>query len=339
MNAPPLQRVAGLSGAPNLLRELGVDPRDACAGLSFGPDDLAPDAMIPFSEAVRLLANCERVTGLERFGLILGARCDHLSLGPIGQLMHVAPTLGDAIRDYIRVQVGLSRGATVYSYPLDEAVTLGFGIYGRHSPGAKQAYGFTMALGANLVRTLTGGKANPVEIHFCHRPPADPGFYERTLKAQALFDQYQSCVILSRSDLKRANPHADAARYACLSDQLAAMMRKEDGSTAALLRHRMKPLLMQGIYSLKEISGRLEIHPRMLNRRLLEDGTSFIAIRDEARFRLAQELLALTDLPIGEIASALSFSTQGNFVRAFRRWGELTPSEWRSRTVELAFRK
>ncbi len=214
MTGLPLQRVAGLSGAPKLLRELGVDPRDACAGLSIAPDDLTPDAMISFAEAMQLLANCERVTGLEHFGLMLGARRDHLSLGPIGQVMHVAPTLGDAIRDFIRVQVGFSRGATAYSYPIDGSVTLGFGIYDRHSPGAKQAYDFTMAVGANLVRALTGGKANPVEIHFCHRPPADPVLYERILKSKALFDQYQSCVILSRSDLKLSNPHADATRYA-----------------------------------------------------------------------------------------------------------------------------
>jgi AraC-like DNA-binding protein len=336
MNGPPLQRVAGLAGAPDLMRELGFDPRHACAGLSFTPDDLAPDLMIPFADAVQFLANCERVTGLEHFGLMLGARQDHLSLGPIGQLMHAAPTLGDAIRDYIRVQVGLSRGATVYSYRLDGGVTLGFGIYHRHSPGAKQAYGFAMAVGANLVRALTGGKANPLEIHFCHRPPADPGLYGRILKAKALFDQYQSCAILSRSDLKLANPHADPARYANLSGQLAALVQKAAVSPAALLRHRMKPLLMQGEYTLEAISKRLGLHPRQLNRRLLDDGTSFIAIRDQARFRSAQELLALTDLPVGEIGTALSFSTHGNFARAFRRWGGVTPSEWRSSALEIA---
>ena len=59
-----------------------------------------------------------------------------------------------------------------------------------------------MAVGANLVRALTGGRANAVEIHFCRRPPPDPGLYERILKTKALFDQYQSCVIISRSDLK-----------------------------------------------------------------------------------------------------------------------------------------
>ncbi|MFG1377460.1 helix-turn-helix domain-containing protein [Xanthobacter autotrophicus] len=72
------------------------------------------------------------------------------------------------------------------------------------------------------------------------------------------------------------------------------------------------------------------MHPRTLNRRLLEAGSSFVAIRDEVRFRVAQELLALTDLPVGDIASALSFSAHSNFVRAFRRWAGVTPTVWRS---------
>ncbi|WP_374546480.1 AraC family transcriptional regulator ligand-binding domain-containing protein [Rhodoblastus sp.] len=332
----PLQRVAGLSGAPALLRELGADPRDACAGLSFGPDDLQPDAMIPFGEAVQLLANCERVTGLEHFGLILGARHDHLSLGPIGQVMHVAPTLGDAIRDYIRVQIGLSRGAAVYSYPIGDDVAFGFGIYARHHPGVRQAYGFTMAVAANLVRALTGGKADLVEVLLCHRPPADPSHFERALGTRIRFDQYQSCVVFSRADLKRPNPNAHAARYEKLSAQLAAMMQVDGLDAAVLLRHRIKPLLMQGDFSLDAVARQLEMHPRTLNRRLLEGGTSFIAIRDEMRFRLAQELLALTDLPVGDIAAALSFSAHGNFVRAFRRWAGVTPTEWRSNAMTLA---
>ncbi len=111
-------------------------------------------------------------------------------------------------------------------------------------------------------------------------------------------------------------------------------MQKDAVNPAALLRHCMKPLLMQGEFTLDAIAKRVEIHPRMLNRRLFDEGTSFIAIRDEARFRLAQELLALTDLPIGDVAAALSFSSHGNFVRAFRRWGGITPSEWRSRAFQ-----
>lgn len=336
-DGPAMQRVGPLAAALDVLRERGVDPQDAFTGLPIVLDDVNPDAMIPFGAALQLLANCEGITGLDHFGLIAGARRDHLSLGPIGQLMHHAPTLGDALRDYIRVQVGMSRGATVYSYPIDDCVTLGFGIYERHHAGAKAAYGLTMALGANLVRALSGGKANPIEIHFCHRPPKDPGVYERILKTKVLFDQYQSCLILPRSCLQMANPDADMARYQSMSTELAAMLRMGAVDPVVMLRHRMKPLFLQGEFSLAAVARKLEIHPRTLNRRLLDQGTSFAEIRDEARIHLAQELLALTDLPIGEVAAALSYSSHANFVRAFRRLAGLTPSMWRSQVEAHVF--
>lgn len=186
----PLQRAAGLAGAPALLRELGGDPGAACAGLSFTPETLEPDSRIPFSEALQLLANCARLSGHPHFGLLLGARYDHRSLGPVGALMHASPTLGEAVRAYVPLQIGLSRGATVYAYPVGEAVTLGFGIYARHHPGARHAYGLTMAVAVNLVRTLTGGRASVSEVLLCHRAPADPAAFEAILKAPVRFDQY-----------------------------------------------------------------------------------------------------------------------------------------------------
>lgn len=330
MNRTPLQRVAGLSGVPGLLREFGADPHEACAGLSFRPEDLLPDALIPFQEGLQLLANCQHLSGQDHFGLILGARYDHLSLGPIGQLMQASPTLGDAIRNYTHAQIGLSRGATVYSYPVGEGSIIGYGIYARHHPGARQAYGFAMAVAVNIIRSLTGDKANISEVLICHRPPGDPVLFETILRAKVRFDQYQSCVVLARPDLKLANPHADRSRYEALLAQLAAMMSIDAADTAGMLLHRMKPLLMQNAYSLDAVARRLDMHSRTLNRRLLEAGSSFVAIRDDVRFRVAQELLALTDLPIGDIASALSFSAHSNFVRAFRRWAGVTPTVWRS---------
>ncbi len=330
MTHVPMQRVGGLSGAADLLRELGADPRDTCTGLSFNAEELEPDTLIPYSEGLQFLANCARATGLEHFGLLLGTRYDHLSLGRIGRLMDASPTLGDALRSYVQVQIGLSRGASVYFYPLGEDVVLGYGIYARHDPGARQAYGYAMGCGVNIVRALTGNRGRIVEVLLCHRAPADPSLFETLLGARVRFDQYQSCVVFPRADLRLPNPGADAARYEAFLAQLASMMHIDTADSAATLLHQMKPLLMQDAFSLEAVARRLDLHPRTLNRRLRETGSSFVAIRAEVRFRAAQELLALTDLPVGDIALALSFSAHSNFVRAFGRWAGMTPTQWRA---------
>ncbi|MNP86127.1 Exoenzyme S synthesis regulatory protein ExsA [compost metagenome] len=44
---------------------------------------------------------------------------------------------------------------------------------------------------------------------------------------------------------------------------------------------------------------------------------------------MATRLLMHPDLPIAEVASRLGYETQGNFTRAFKRWFDCTPREWR----------
>jgi AraC-like DNA-binding protein len=47
------------------------------------------------------------------------------------------------------------------------------------------------------------------------------------------------------------------------------------------------------------------------------------------RYALAREFLALTDLPVGEVAAAVGFGSPGVFSETFRRWSGTTPSDWR----------
>jgi AraC-like DNA-binding protein len=73
----------------------------------------------------------------------------------------------------------------------------------------------------------------------------------------------------------------------------------------------------------------LGLVPRTLRRQLSAEGTVFETIRDDVRFNAARELLALTDLPVGEIADALAFASHSAFGQAFRRWSGSSPTAWR----------
>lgn len=75
----------------------------------------------------------------------------------------------------------------------------------------------------------------------------------------------------------------------------------------------------------------LKLHPRTLRRRLAAKGAVFSDLRDRVRYALAREFLALTDLPLGEIAVLVGFASQGVFSESFRRWSGMTPSDWRRR--------
>ena len=72
------------------------------------------------------------------------------------------------------------------------------------------------------------------------------------------------------------------------------------------------------------------MHRRTLHRHLRTEGLAFRQMANEIRFEIACELLANTDMALGQIAAALKYSELSAFTRAFRRWSGQTPSAWRT---------
>jgi AraC-like DNA-binding protein len=73
------------------------------------------------------------------------------------------------------------------------------------------------------------------------------------------------------------------------------------------------------------------MHPRTLQRRLREEGTTFEAIKDGARQDLAQRYLSQPDVPLTQITALLGYSEQSALGRSCRRWFCTTPREMRAR--------
>lgn len=325
----PMQRAGPLAGIPALLVQLNVLEDVAFAGSPIRPGDLFAENYLPFRDVLSLLAACARVSGRSDFGLLLGLRADHRSLGLVGAAMEHAETFGEAILDYVGVQVGLSQGAVGYVIPSGDCLAIGFGIHDRYQPGSNQVYGLAMAVAANTLRRLTGGQVEPLEVHFCHRAPDSAASYAKLLRATVLFSQAQSCVVIPAAAWKVRNPGANrAARQAALAE-LQRALRLDEIAVTMRLRHHLRPLITAGVPSRTAAAKQLGLHPRTLARRLATEGTTFERERDAVRCAMACELLAMTDLPIGEIAIALCYSTHAAFDEAFGRWNGTSPARWR----------
>lgn len=82
--------------------------------------------------------------------------------------------------------------------------------------------------------------------------------------------------------------------------------------------------------SLQSTARALHLTPRTLHRRLLAEGTSYRALREEVRRALALEHVRSGHLSVKEIAHRLGYSDVANFRRAFKRWEDAPPSAFRS---------
>jgi AraC-like DNA-binding protein len=325
-----MQRAAALVPLSTLLAEFGFSMDEVLAGTGVSPGQVRPEVFIPYAAFLSILDNAGTLTGRDDIGIMLGKRQTLDALGPLGAVMRHAATLGEAIAEFAEFQRNNSTGGAVYLMRADRDVILGYGVHDPTARVSPQIYGLVLAVGCNLVAELTQGAAAPEEILFSMAAPNDPTPYHRLGPCPILFGQNQTGLVLSATTLALALPEANRG----LHDQALARLMRPQGisplETSARVRHLLRPLLLVGQARMEEVAARMGLHHRTLRRRLLQEGTTFEAIKDEVRYSTARELLVLGDLSIADIAATLDYAAASAFVHAFRRWSGTSPGLWRT---------
>ena len=92
----------------------------------------------------------------------------------------------------------------------------------------------------------------------------------------------------------------------------------------------LEPMLQSGDISLDQLASELGMSRATLQRRLKAEGTTFEAILDGLRQRLARDYLRKQNFSVKQTAYLLGFSDPAAFSRAFKRWTGQSPSELRA---------
>jgi AraC-like DNA-binding protein len=86
--------------------------------------------------------------------------------------------------------------------------------------------------------------------------------------------------------------------------------------------------------SLDEVSRRLNMSSRTVERRLHEEGSSLRAIKDALRRDIALSRLEKSDQSVAQLAANLGYADTSAFFRSFTAWTGMSPSAYRSRNKE-----
>ncbi len=324
------QRANAAVVLPELLRELGVEPGPVFAGTGVDPGALTAETRIPFGAIAVLLDQAVAATGRADLGLMLGQRFVLEHHGVLGELMRTAPTLGAALKVFTRWQPGYSSGAVVYLHTEGDMTALGSAVCSASVRPGRVYTDLVLAIGARIVTLLTGGAARVSEVHVTHRRPADVATYARVFGAPVRFGEPLSCLFLPTAALALPLPGRDALRHAAVGAEIAAARRGRGPALETLVRGALRKLILVAKPTMEGVAEELGLHPRTLRRRLKAEGFVFEDLRDEVRVASAMELLELTDLPIADVAAALSYASPEVFSEAFRRMRGVPPREWRA---------
>ena len=87
-------------------------------------------------------------------------------------------------------------------------------------------------------------------------------------------------------------------------------------------------LLPVGDCSIEAVAATLNMHPRTLQGRLRENGTSYRTILQETRQGLAEHHLRYGRGSVTDLALQLGYAEVAVFSRHFKRWCGVSPREW-----------
>jgi AraC-like DNA-binding protein len=315
--------VGDLGGNPTrLLRRAGIEP----AALN------RLTAFISFEALTDLLERSAAELRCPDFGLRLAERQDIGILGTLAVAMRYSATVGEAMQcvsKYLEVYNAAIAFTIRTGEPRAQA-RLEFRLLPGHNLRWAQTAEHGIGLTWRIMTLLSEERCHLQQVWFPHAAVATEAMYRARFNAPLVFRAGQAALAVAETDLELPinenieELHDVATRY--LESQLSR------GATTLTLqvRQAVEALLGTGTCSHGEVARALEMHPRTLQRRLREQGTTFEAIKDEARRDLAQRYLSQPDLPLTQITALLGYSEQSAFGRSCRRWFDMSPRQERA---------
>ena len=313
------------------LHSLGHDPQALFRRYRVSAAQLAePQARISIPRFMRLGHAAIQLTGRADMGLLMGIHSQASHLGLPGVTAQCAPTLAQAFDTLVRFERLTSqnyRGHSAFQAPATR-------FYSISPYNAFNLFVVDSALASRmqLAKQLTGGAAQPREVHIEFPAPAYAERYEALFDCPVLFEQQHNQLLWEPDSLalplQQSAPTTYTQLLALCQQQLEELTRHRH------LRERVEEILSPQLHSqlptLDQVAARLGLPEWTLRRRLkAEANTGFQDIIDEIRRDLAISYIRDTETALGEITFLLGFSSPAAFQRAFKRWTGIAPGQYR----------
>ena len=339
---PGVVRIAPIMALPSVLAEFGVDPSRLLREFKLDLSAFAePENRITYSTVGRIFGRCVEATSCEHFGLLVGERAGISSLGAVGYMAQSAPDVRTALRILQRLYHIADGGGAIILDHHGGSVSFGYAVLEPGVQHVEQLIAAAVAIGYNILRALCGPQWQPTDVHFSLATPPAGARVRRVFHVVPRFNQQRSAITFPARWLARSPPGADPLLHRMMRERVDALLAAEadvDGSIGAVRRH-LRSAASPHRHTVDSAADQLGLSVRTLKRRLAAAGTTFLDLREEARFDVACQLLRHTGMQVGEVASSVGYAETSSFTRAFVRWAGTPPTEWRERQARPAARR
>ncbi len=271
----------------------------------------------------------------ELFGLHAGERLNIAAAGVISQIVQSCSTVRQALEMCCEFAMLGCRALPLEMHEEGDAVFLSMTPdaqwLAQSAAAVRQTLDGVIAFTLREYQMLVQFSRMPLEVRLHRVRPAQVSEYERVFNCPVAFNSPRDGILFPRAMLDQTIHSANYELLHLLVDfarQKLAEIEQGD-PIERRVRNAVLAMLHPRFPTIDQVAAHLNVSVRTLQRRLTERGLSFRSILDELRNDFALRYLRRVDLPIAEVADLLNYSDSANFIRAFRRRHDVSPSQWR----------
>ena len=172
-----------------------------------------------------------------------------------------------------------------------------------------------------------------VQASFAYPKPSHGGFYTELFHCELVFDAPTSGFCFPGAYLKKplCRSKIELADWLLNAPANLLYLSENDASMRALVKQSLRTYLQgsQSMPGFEAVCSSLSQSPQTVRRRLVSEGSSYQQLKDVVRNDLALELLSNQGLSIATVAHQTGFSEPAAFSRAFKKWQNLSPADYR----------
>lgn len=333
-SAPKQSPVQVLAAAATGL-EAFLSARGLCADHLFGTVRLdprlleTPTAAIGLDQYCAILEAASAKSGDGALGLDFGQQFRPDMLGLIG---YVALSSGTMLRaaENLAKYFHHHQQSTVTTLSFEAPFwRLTYRVDPRRIAERAQDAAVTLGMFCNVFRHCSPDWT-PDEVHLEQARDENWREIEQAFGAPAVFGQPTNALLFRPERAAAPMPHADPRLLDLLCANLTGLgMGAAPPSLVDQIRATIRERLGQGPLDLQTVSDALETPRWTLQRRLAEANANFAELLDEVRREVADRHLLDDGLQIGQVSERLGYAEVSAFTRAFKRWYDVSPAQYR----------
>lgn len=289
-----------------------------------------PSAFFKQDDLTLLWEEASRLTNNPAIGLTMGKQPTVASFDAYSFSLMSCENVREALERTIQYQKVIGSAVELILKSNRDGAEIIYMSKGNDLPVAYQGFDAGLALQVFSSRFVTNQPLNPEVVNFKQEKPENIQPYEEMFQCELKFSQPNYSVEVSNKYLDTPMIFANKTMH----DHHAEIVQKtlkelSDTTLSEQVMDLISKKLASGEPEIKDFAELFNVSLRTFQRRLKQENCTFLSLLDSTRKTLAHDYACNDKISLQEIGFLLGFTDNSNFYRAFKRWYDATPGEYR----------